>query len=803
MLKMHGRRLGLRAAARPALHLLQHTQHTQRLIKRLYAKTSGYKFPWPYIAEYHDPLDSGDPRLENPEFRKSLEKMTMQHRSKEEAEVAERSKEQQDQTEVMQALFSLAADFETKVQAEMEAEKARPLDRVVTAEVRQTAKDFAIAWNELLALESAVLEFSGTNFSLDSLKPYLASGKYEFSGINPKAVAADADSRIRLLADNLCNWYENRAAEVYVPPLQFNMVLDNIATSTQISGDWMTAYAVELGNPGSKAKEIFDRVASVDPELYKAREHAAELAVLEERDQTHRALTAHMTKDRRAVWYKEHQQREQTAIAKLETSFHPDSIQLFKTRSERQDIRESARPIWERAPFPIYGKQMTDDPIETAFFTLVGDMLRRKKSDDELALLQESVNSFEDLIRFHALHAESSRRFMSKPDAQIFLNARETLRDALSQKFRTVEQLGMRLELFRKHPHVLRCLSAAVGNWLLYLDFAFWRALPYKQSDVSRIELHMAECYMNGRMAIRKAYSLLSLPQFGGSEMIYIPQDLPSETPYGVNPTELAFKSPPSAYVDPKTNKFKYQGALIEADPYPTPKFVQDSTKLESLISEENRRKEYLFWLAVLVAALAVYYWITTQSQLAAAWNDSRTRWTRFSLQKAVSIFGTLDTILYWISYPLNSDGLDHLRSLTAPLFAVYDRSDADFRHTREQAVSILLNKRDLERRIFKADVMRAIRPLDFKRINAVGSGQVDYLAKRALARASYTMSASISAAFDSSVRTALRSCLVALRVASAPAARFRVWYSQSMLLLRSGTIKLQNQFYNLLNQRV
>jgi hypothetical protein len=314
-------------------------------------------------------------------------------------------------------------------------------------------------------------------------------------------------------------------------------------TLSVIQGDWMTAYAVELGNPGSKAKEVFDRVASVDPELYKAREHAAELAILEERDQTQRALTAHMTRDRRAIWYKEHQKQEQSAIAKLETSFHPDSIQLFKTRSERQDIRESVRPIWERTPFPIYGKQMTDDPIETAFFTLVGDMLRRKKSDDELALLQEEVNSFEDLIRFHALHAEASRKLMPKADAERFLNARDTLREALSQKFRTVEELGMRLELFRKHPYVLRCLSAAVGNWLLYIDFAFWRALPYNQSDVGRIELHMGECFMNGRMALRKAFSLLSLPQFGGAtELIYIPQDIPSETPYGVNPTELALK---------------------------------------------------------------------------------------------------------------------------------------------------------------------------------------------------------------------------------------------------------------------
>jgi hypothetical protein len=151
------------------------------------------------VAEYHDPVDSGDPRLENAEFRQSLEKMTLQQRLKEEGEVAQRMKEQQDQTEVTQALLSLAQDFETKVQADIESEQARPLDHTVTSEVRQTATDFSTAWNELITLESAVLDFSGVNYSLEALKPYLTSaGSAYRPNLTPFRFSPTYSSRVRV-----------------------------------------------------------------------------------------------------------------------------------------------------------------------------------------------------------------------------------------------------------------------------------------------------------------------------------------------------------------------------------------------------------------------------------------------------------------------------------------------------------------------------------------------------------------------------------------------------------------------------
>jgi hypothetical protein len=235
-------------------------------------------------------------------------------------------------------------------------------------------------------------------------------------------------------------------------------------------------------------------------------------------------------------------------------------------------------------------------------------------------------------------------------------------------------------------------------------------------------------------------------------------------------------------------------------DPYPTPKFVHDSAKLQGLIAEETRRKTYLFWLAVLVAALAVYYWIMRQSQLALAWRDSDSRWSRLTLQKAVSAFGVLDSILYWISYPFYSDGLDHLRSLAAPLFAVYDQNDADFRRTREQAVSILLNKRDLERRIFKADVIRSVPPSEARRLLAVGCENVVYSSKQNLRTATFDIPVTFATMVETSVRFVVHSALWAVQTAQSPGAKIRVWFSRAMLRLSSGSLKLKNQVENFRN---
>lgn len=300
----------------------------------------------------------------------------------------------------------------------------------------------------------------------------------------------------------------------------------------------MTAYSIELGNPGAEAKNIFDRIASIDGELYKARESAAQIAVLDERAQVMRALGSHYTLERRIRWYKEHHTDLQTLILQFEDTFHPDSLSLFMTHSERQDLRDAVQPAWQATPFPIRGKHMTDDPLETALFTLIGDVLRRKRSEDEFAMLQTIV-TYEDLLRFRALHSDAGAKLMAKADAEAFLASRQILRDALTQKFQLVQELASRFEIFRKHPSILQGLAAAVGNWLLFIEFAYWRALPYHPGDAYRLEMHMGECYLNARMALRKAYSLLSRPEFG---LVNAPVDLPSETPYGINPTELAFK---------------------------------------------------------------------------------------------------------------------------------------------------------------------------------------------------------------------------------------------------------------------
>lgn len=215
-------------------------------------QTSGYEFPWPHKAELADPLDSNDPRIEEPKYRKKME----EHRDRQnkldaelQAEIAAEDTRARDHRHLLGGQANLAEADRLK---NIEAERLLPVDHTVTPEIRASIREFAVTWHELCSLEDVVMRFSAASPSLEALKPYevspqspfpffclsrllTVSAEYDFSTVKPSALKADVASRVQLLEDSLLYWYRNRTSEVFVPDDHFNRVLGNIAMSTQIS----------------------------------------------------------------------------------------------------------------------------------------------------------------------------------------------------------------------------------------------------------------------------------------------------------------------------------------------------------------------------------------------------------------------------------------------------------------------------------------------------------------------------------------------------------------------------------------
>lgn len=556
----------------------------------------------------------------------------------------------------------------------------------------------------------------------------------------------------------------------------------------------MTAYAIELGNPGSTAREIFGRVASIDAEVYKAREHLAQIAEVAEIEDTQRVLLSAMDMDTRAQWYKEHQIRRRAIADAAEKAFLPESIALFKSTSERQDVREAVAPAYGPSPYPIYGKGMQDDPLETTIFTLVGDFLRRKKSDDELKML-ETVENFEDLVRFHALHREASSKLLPKPEAEQLLAGRQIIKQAIADKVDQLKQLGMELELFKKHPYLVRCINLAALNWILHVDFAFWHALPHKLADKRRIHDHMAEAYLHGRFAMRKAYSLLSAPEFGGADVPYIPKDQPSESPYGITPIEHHIKNPPSGYTDPKTGKWKYLGKFSLVDPYPTDEYTHEVKQLHGLLAQENRRKRIIFIALLLAAAIALYLYIEEERRLAHVWQDSDVRYTRLALQKAMTMFTLFDHLMFYISFPFDTVGQEFLKGLGRIFFAVFDKPEEVYRHAREDAVAALLRKREIDAQIFKEYACRPILPEEIRRIESAQSHILRYSFQRRVKARLAPVPRVISSEIDEFVFPVRKVEVQIIQAAAEVIPTLRSQYSAATLYFFTRLNQLKEQF--------
>lgn len=140
--------------------------------RNIKGRSTGYKYPWPFILKEPNPIESGDPRYETPGFREKIDAAYKKHVASEEAQLREKEQFHKNLKEIEAAFKGYSATLDAEMLEAMAAEKARPHSWELTPEIRKIAHDFSVAWHEFRSLESIALGFSSTDLSLDALKPY-------------------------------------------------------------------------------------------------------------------------------------------------------------------------------------------------------------------------------------------------------------------------------------------------------------------------------------------------------------------------------------------------------------------------------------------------------------------------------------------------------------------------------------------------------------------------------------------------------------------------------------------------------
>lgn len=188
---------------------------------------------------------------------------------------------------------------------------------------------------------------------------------------------------------------------------------------------------------------------------------------------------------------------------------------------------------------------------------------------------------------------------------------------------------------------------------------------------------------------------------------------------------------------------------MVQVDPYPTPRYERDSKTLQGLVEQEARRKFALGLAVAMVLLCLLYFWLTKHRRLAKSWGDGRSRWQRLVLQASLEVIGAIDFVFYWIRYPFGSAGWQNIRALAAPLFSIQDKTHDEYTSARQAAMTTLLAKREVDRKLFVIDTSRASTAADQQLLNEVGREAPAYESRAQVAKSLQKVPRSVLNALD------------------------------------------------------
>lgn len=166
----------------------------------------------------------------------------------------------------------------------------------------------------------------------------------------------------------------------------------------------------------------------------------------------------------------------------------------------------------------------------------------------------------------------------------------------------------------------------------------------------------------------------------------------------------------------------------------PTEDDVAAAEFKQSLIDQENQRKKLYLLLAALVGAVVAFKWLFNQIRLASTWGDFAPRLQRWLTRALMTGFNAMDRLMYWSKAALEPELWRSAKTVLSFPFFVASKSSHEIEAIHRDALSLYVQKREVESRLFMLEATRSPTVDDASRVLSAKQNVVNYSTRNGVA---------------------------------------------------------------------